>query len=278
MEQIVIVLSSFLFSTAIFIFFVVKGGFNRKYLYTDNIVLGAISAFFTVIMYQFIDVSFLFFVPFINGLLTLILFICLFFYRFFRNPPRIIPGDSNDIVSGADGRIIYIKELEKNQLPVSVKKLRLANISEITKTDILKQPCYLIGIAMTLFDVHINRSPIDGQIILVKHTSGTAIGLNTPVSTIENERNTLVIKRNDGIMTGIVQIAARWVDRCILSASEGENVKKGQIIGKIRWGSQLDMIIPRNSMILVREGEQVFGGSTIIARYLGNDINDEDLV
>ena len=156
-------------------------------------------------------------------------------------------------------------------MPVSVKKLKIANISEITKTDILKQPCYLIGIAMTLFDVHMNRAPIDGEVILVKHTSGTAIGLNTPISTVENERNTLVIKRDDGILVGIVQIAARWVDRCIVSPKEGDKVERGQIIGKIRWGSQLDMIIPRNSEILVREGEQIFAGSTIIARYLGNE-------
>ena len=69
-------------------------------------------------------------------------------------------------------------------------------------------------------------------------------------------------------MVGIVQIAARWVDRCIISFSEGTNVHRGEIIGKIRWGSQLDMIIPRNSEILVREGEQVYAGSTIIAKYL----------
>lgn len=273
MEQAVLFLSSFLMSTAIFVFFVAKGGFNKKYLYTDNLLLGATSSFLTICLYYMFDVYFLILVPFINGTIILILFICLSFYRFFRNPARKIPGDKNDIVSGADGRIIYIKELEANQMPVSVKKLRISNISEITKTDILEQPCYLIGIAMTLFDVHVNRAPIDGQIILVKHTSGTAIGLNTPISTIQNERNTLVIKRDDGILVGIVQIAARWVDRCIVSSNKGDRVGRGQIIGKIRWGSQLDMIIPRNSEIFVREGEQVYAGSTIIAKYLGNKDN-----
>ena len=122
---------------------------------------------------------------------------------------------------------------------------------------------------MTLFDVHMNRAPIDGKIILIKHTEGTSIGLNIPLSTITNERNTVVIEREDGLKTGIVQIAARGVNRCIIMAKEGDNVKRGQIIGKIRWGSQLDMIIPRNSEIFVREGEQVHAGSTVIARYLG---------
>ena len=186
MEQLIIFLSSFLMSTAIFIFFVAKGGFNKKYLYTDNLLLGAVTFILTICLYYFRDIYFVILVPFVNGSIVLFLFFCLFFYRFFRNPSRTIPGNGNDIVSGADGRIIYIKELEANQMPVSVKKLRISNISEITKTDILKQPCYLIGIAMTLFDVHVNRAPIDGRIVLVKHTSGTAIGLNTPISTVQN--------------------------------------------------------------------------------------------
>lgn len=200
--------------------------------------------------------------------IVFILFVGLFLWRFFRNPKRIIPGDKNDIVSPADGRIIYIKELEINQTPVSIKKMRVANINEITKTDLLSQPCYLVGIAMTLFDVHYNRAPIDGEIILVKHTDGTAIGLNTPSSTLTNERNTVVFRRDDGIMAGIVQIAARGVSRCIVMAEEKTKVKRGEIIGKIRWGSQTDLIIPRNTNILVREGEQVHAGSTVIGKIL----------
>jgi phosphatidylserine decarboxylase len=269
MEQlIIVVLSTILLSTAMFVFWVAKGGFNRKYLYTDNIWLATISSILNILIFLNIPMPLWIMTPFVSGFVVLILFIALFFYRFFRNPKRIIPGSKNDIVSGADGRVIYIKELEANQIPVSIKKLRIANISEITKTDILQQPCYLIGIAMTLFDVHMNRSPIDGKITLIKHTDGTAIGLNTPSSTITNERNTVVIQREDGVMAGIVQIAARGVNRCIVMAKEGETVSRGQIIGKIRWGSQLDMIIPRNSNILVREGEQVHAGSTIIAQLL----------
>ena len=156
--------------------------------------------------------------------------------------------------------------MESNQIPVTVKKKRIANISEITKTDILEQPCYLIGIAITLFDVHMNRSPIDGKIILVKHTPGTSIGLNTPESTLTNERNTTVFEREDGVKAGVVQIAARGVNRCIVMPREGENVERGSILGKSRWGSQTDLIIPRNCEILVREGEQVHAGSTIIGK------------
>jgi phosphatidylserine decarboxylase len=268
MEQTVIILTSLLFSSAMFIFWIAKGGFNKKYLYTDNIVLGIISAVIVLLIHKFLELPFFIFPLIVCPFIVFILFVGLFFYRFFRNPKRIIPGDKNDVVAPADGRVIYIKELEVNQTPVSVKKMRIANISEITKTDILQQPCYLIGIAMTLFDVHYNRAPIDGKIILIKHTDGTAIGLNTPESTLTNERNTVVFKRDDGILAGIVQIAARGVKRCIIMSKTDDQVNRGEIIGKIRWGSQTDLIIPRNSNIMVREGEQVHAGSTIIAKLL----------
>lgn len=268
MEITVIALSNLLMSTAIFVFWVARGGFNRRYLYTDNLLLGLTGSVISLLIYKYVSIPFWLLIPFLSGFILFVLFLFLFLYRFFRNPQRVIPGSTDDIVSGADGRIIYIKELEINQIPVTVKKMRIASLSEITKTDMLQQPCYLIGIAMTLFDVHMNRAPIDGKITLVKHTDGTAIGLNTPASTITNERNTVVIERKDGIMAGIVQIAARGVSRCIIMEKVGSNVSRGQIIGKIRWGSQLDMIIPRNCEILVREGEQVFAGSTIIGRLI----------
>jgi phosphatidylserine decarboxylase len=268
MEQIIIVLSTIILSTSVFIFWVVKGGFNRKYLYTDNVILSFISALLNLAIYYILPMPLWIMTPFISGFVVLFLFGLLFIYRFFRNPKRIIPGERNDFVSPADGRVIYIKELEANQIPVTVKKKRISHISEITKTDILKHPCYLIGIAMTLFDVHYNRAPIDGKIKMIKHTSGTAIGLNKPESTLTNERMTTVFERDDGLLAGVVQIAARGVSRCIVIKKEGDIIKRGDIFGKIRWGSQADLIIPRNCEILVREGEQVYGGSTIIAKYL----------
>ncbi|MDM8002932.1 MAG: phosphatidylserine decarboxylase [Bacteroidota bacterium] len=276
MQQIIIILACFLMSSALFIFWVAKGGFNRKYLYTDNLMLGAAASLLSLLVHYLIPVPFWLLVPFLSGFIILVLFVLLFLYRFFRNPARKVPGDANDVVSAADGRVIYIKELEKGQMPVTVKKMRIAELSEITKTDLLERPCYLIGIAMTLFDVHMNRAPVDGKITFIKHTPGTAIGLNTPSSTVTNERNTVIIERNDGLRAGIVQIAARGVRRCIVMANEGDSVKRGEIIGKIRWGSQLDMIIPRNCEIKVREGEQVYAGSTVIARLITNRNEGEE--
>ncbi len=128
MGIIIIILASFLYSTAAFIFWVSKGGFNKRYLYTDNIMLGIMISIFSVLLYMISDISLtvllLIFSPFIG----FCLFILLFLYRFFRNPERKITSDPDEFVSPADGRIIYIKELEKGQIPVSVKKYRLAHI------------------------------------------------------------------------------------------------------------------------------------------------------
>lgn len=268
MDIIIIILTSFAYSTAAFIFWVSKGGFNKRVLYTDNILLGTVICGFSLGIYSITSIDLrLLLLVFCPGT-GFILFVILFLYRFFRNPVREITTDTNEIVSPADGRIIYIKELEKGQIPVSVKKYRLASIEEITKTTITEQPCYLVGIAMTLFDVHMNRAPLGGQVILVKHTPGEYLGLNKPESTIVNERNTIVIQREDGVMVAVVQIAARFIRRCIISVSEGEEVAHGAIIGRIRWGSQADLIIPRNCEIMVREGEQVYAGETVIARLL----------
>jgi phosphatidylserine decarboxylase len=86
---------------------------------------------------------------------------------------------------------------------------------------------------------------------------------------LTNERNTTVFLRDDGVKAGVVQIAARGVKRCIVILKEGDELKRGDIFGKIRWGSQADLVIPRNCDIMVREGEQVYAGSTIIAKFLG---------
>jgi phosphatidylserine decarboxylase len=268
MELVTIILASILYSTAAFIFWISKGGFNKRFLYTDNIFLGIAISVISILIYKLSGIGLLILLLIITPFSGFCLFVILFLYRFFRNPVRKITSDPDEFVSPADGRVIYIKELEKAQIPVTVKKHRLAGIEEITKTGILEQPCYLIGIAMTLFDVHMNRAPISGKVILVKHTPGVFLGLNTPESTIVNERNTIVIQREDGIMTGVVQIAARHIRRCIISVKEGETVAHGSIIGRIRWGSQADLIIPRNCEINVREGDQVYAGKTVIAKLL----------
>lgn len=256
---------SFFWSTLIIGFFIIRGGFEKKYLFTDNIALAvAVSIISGLLKFNFGINNIITFMIVMPGF-TFILFVLLFLYRFFRNPNRKIIKNEKHVLSPADGRIIYIKELDEGAFPVSVKKKNMIRLDEITKTDMLKTPCYLIGIAMTLFDVHINRSPVDGKVILVQHTDGDALGLRSPESTFINERNTIVIEGKDKDLYGVIQIAARGVRRCITSVENKEQVEQGQVIGKIRFGSQVDLIIPRDFVIQVREGDQVHAGLSVIA-------------
>ena len=110
--------------------------------------------------------------------------------RFWRTPIRKVTAKENEIVSPADGNVIYIKRIEPNETPISIKNGMINEIMELTKTDLLSSPCWLIGINMTPWDVHKNCSPIDGKIILNKHTDGSFLSLKNFNAITRNERNT----------------------------------------------------------------------------------------
>lgn len=184
--------------------------------------------------------------------------------RFWRTPIRKINSVEHDIVSPADGNIIYVKKIENNEIPISIKGKSLSKLSELTKTDLLKTPCWLIGINMTPFDVHKNCSPIDGIIILNEHFDGKFLSLKDPISISDNERNTYVIN-NGELKVGVVQIASKRVRRIDTYVKVGEKVKKGDWLGMIRFGSQVDVILPYQSSIKISYGEQVYAGISIIA-------------
>ena len=223
------------------------------------IVLNSIAAilFFKVVenfgIVIFLNLFFVFFFSFI--------FIMI---RFWHTPRRQCNCNLNDIVSPADGRIIYIKKVESENIPISIKNNIFTKLIELTKTDILKNPCWLIGINMTLFDVHKNAAPISGKVLLNKHFEGSFFSLKKFESITENERNTIVLQ-NDLVTVGIVQTASRLVKRIDTYVKEGENIIQGEWLGMIRFGSQVDLIIPENVEIKAKEGDQVFAVKTIIA-------------
>ena len=196
--------------------------------------------------------------------LTIIIIICIALWRFYRDPKRTIKAGKDDIVCPADGQIIYIKKLDKNEMPFSVKGKNISKLEEITKTNILDEPCYLIGIVMTVFDVHVNRAPIEGRAILVKHINGKFLSLKLGESDIENERCTIVVE-NERDKVGTVLIASKRVRRIVSFVKEGQVLEKGQRIGIIKFGSQVDLIIPQKYKVSSKIGEQVFAGKTIIA-------------
>jgi len=184
--------------------------------------------------------------------------------RFWRSPNRKIIAKENEIVSPADGNIIYINKIEKEQKFISIKNGKISEIEEITKTDMIKKPCWQIGINMTPFDVHKNCSPIDGRIILSKHISGSYHSLKEYIAMIENERHTYIIS-NNRYSAGIVQIASRRVRRIDSYVKEGQYVKKGEWIGMIRFGSQVDVFLPIEAKINIVLKQQVYAKKSIIA-------------
>jgi phosphatidylserine decarboxylase len=169
--------------------------------------------------------------------------ISLLIWRFFRNPERIPPEPDNYILSPADGRIIYIKRIRKGEIPISEKNGRKFFLNDFTKTEINFENGYIIGIGMNFLDVHVNRAPIGGKIILLKRIKGLFISLKKKEAVLQNERLLTVISTGH-YKTGIVQIASRLVRKIVSYLKDGQEVKRGDRIGLIRFGSQVDLILP----------------------------------
>jgi phosphatidylserine decarboxylase len=188
--------------------------------------------------------------------------------RFYRDPERTPVEVENVILSPADGKIIYIRAIERNSGLVSTKGKRQFKLHEIIGSDMSFTTSYLLGIDMNMLNVHVNRAPIGGKIVLTKRTNGKFVSLSRPESEIINERVTTIID-NGQFKVAVVQIASRLVRRVVSFVKEGENVAIGQKIGMIKLGSQVDVTIPtlENLEICVKTGDQVKAGLSVIARY-----------
>jgi len=272
MYWIILFIESCTISTLMYLFLHKKARVNLKYLYLDNIAVIFITWFSVILLLSFVELPLAGVIIFIIPLLIVSLGFGITMIRFWRTPKREIHAKKNEIVSPADGNVIYIKKIEQNNIPISVKNGEISSLKELIKTDLIKQPCWLIGINMTPFDVHKNCAPIDGEIILNKHTKGKFFSLKVIESEVENERNTIIIK-NDKIQVGFTQIASRLVRKIAVYKKEGMYVQKGDWLGMIRFGSQVDVIIPINCDIKVNLKEQIYAGKTILASFSYEDIN-----
>ena len=256
-------------STIIFLYLKHKAKLHKRHLYKDNIFAILFSTIINSWLFNLLTINkFLMFLVVIPVLIIAII-VCIGLWRFYRDPERKSNAGKDDIVCPADGQIIYIKKLNKGETPFSIKGKRISKLEEITKTNILDEPCYLIGIVMTLFDVHVNRASIEGKVILNRHINGKFLSLKWGESDVENERCTIVVE-NERDKVGIVLIASRRVRRIVSFVKEGQVLQKGQRIGIIKFGSQTDLIIPQKYKVNVKLGEQVFAGKTIIATLENN--------
>ena len=164
---------------------------------------------------------------------------------FFRDPDRLAPTDPNLIVAAADGTVTNIIELDENE--------------------VLKAKMRRVGIFLSIFDVHTNRAPIDGRIIYRQHREGLCVDARRADCSEKNESMTWVIQ-NPRVTIVVRQLTGAIARRIVAWAKIGDEVKKGDRFGMIRFGSRTELYLPLNAELLVKAGDHVLGGSTVIAR------------
>ncbi len=170
--------------------------------------------------------------------------ITFFILQFFRDPPRVVPQKTNAVLSPADGRIVAVESIQDPYL----------------KRDAIK-----ISIFMNVFNVHSNRSPVDGIVHNEWYFPGKFINANLPKASLENERNALWIKTDNGLDITCVQVAGLIAKRILCHVKTGDYLTRGQRFGFIRFGSRVDIYLPLNTEIKVNIGDKVYATLTILA-------------
>lgn len=170
--------------------------------------------------------------------------IALFVLQFFRDPPRTVPLQPNAVLSPADGRIVVV---EKAQDPYAGREA-------------LK-----ISVFMNVFNVHSNRSPVDGAITKVEYFPGKFVNADLDKASVENERNAVVVTADNGAVVTFVQVAGLIARRILCYVKPGDKLARGQRYGFIRFGSRVDVYLPLTARPLVTVGEKVSATETILA-------------
>ena len=173
------------------------------------------------------------------------LVLILYTLAFFRDPERLVPSNPSDVVAAADGRI--------------------TDIIEIDETEVLKTKTRRVGIFLSIFDVHTNRAPIDGRIIYREHRKGLCVDARRPDCSEKNEATTWGLQ-NPRVTIVVRQLTGAIARRIVAWAKVGDELRKGDRFGMIRFGSRTEVYLPLTATVLVKVGEHVSGGSTIIAR------------
>ena len=207
--------------------------------------------------------------PFIGGfaLVSLVLFILwaplgwigtvatLWCAYFFRDPARVTPVRDGIVVSPADGRVSQI-----------------TNAQPPPELGLGDRPLPRISVFMSVFDCHVNRSPVSGRIERIVYRAGKFLSADLDKASEDNERNAFVIS-SPGFRIGVIQIAGLVARRIVPFAQEGDLVAAGQRIGMIRFGSRVDVYLPEGSRALAAEGQTALAGETVLADLKAVDTN-----
>lgn len=170
--------------------------------------------------------------------------IFVFVLQFFRDPARAVPGNAKSVLAPADGRIVVIEPARDPWL----------------ERDTLK-----ISVFMNVFNVHSNRSPIDGTVVQRWYHPGKFFNADLDKASTENERNALHLRTGDGQDITCVQVAGLIARRILCYVDAGDKLERGQRYGFIRFGSRVDLYLPKDVRVKVGVGDTVSATSTILA-------------
>lgn len=168
----------------------------------------------------------------------------LFVLQFFRDPPRVVPPDPKAVLSPADGRIVAVERAEDPYLNREAVKF---------------------SVFMNVFNVHSNRSPVDGEIRDVRYFPGKFINAELAKASMENERSVLWIKTPSGADVTCVQVAGLIARRILCYARAGQRLARGERFGFIRFGSRVDVYLPLGVAPRASVGDKVYATESVLA-------------
>jgi phosphatidylserine decarboxylase len=169
---------------------------------------------------------------------------------FFRDPERVTPLGSSLVISPADGMVSHIVEI----IPPP-------------ELDLPRETHTRISVFMNVFDVHINRSAMDGRIVKLAYVPGKFLNAELDKASEDNERQAVTLQRQDGSRIGMVQIAGLVARRIVKFVQEGDTLQAGQRFGLIRFGSRVDVFLPQGVVPLVCVGQRAVAGETVLAEF-----------
>jgi len=173
---------------------------------------------------------------------AVLVFLALFVFYFFRNPDRKIPMEPGVVVSPADGRVVVVKGEEN-----------------------AGRPGKRVSIFLAIWNVHVNRSPAAGTITRLEYKPGKFLAAWAEKASLENEQNVFTLASEHGEI--VFKQIAGWVARRVVSWKKtGDSVGRGELVGLVRFGSRVDLWLPQGAEIAVKVGDNVKGGSSVIAR------------
>lgn len=204
----------------------------------------------------FAVVTFMFFLMDLDFMVTIGIILTLWCAYFFRDPDRVTPQKEGLIIAPADGVVQSIK--------TSVPPAEL---------DMGDEKRARISIFMNVFDVHVNRVPADGKIIRQAYTPGKYLNASLEKASEDNERHALLLETTSGKYVAFVQIAGLVARRILCWAEDGKEMKAGERFGLIRFGSRVDVYLPKGVNSLVSVGQTAIAGETVIASEKGREKN-----